>query len=156
MFHQNFCKRCDAWEGSLLWWSCLSPIAVDFWIIPIVSAEECPSLTQNLMQIHCSTHSVILNANVTQYTCSLNGIYHPHWLVQWSKWSLFMHVHSSPLSLAARLHQCCENCSCYINSGWTSSGQTSYTHETITTVYATNIFISSKGFLQLSLLFFVI
>ena len=39
---------------------------------------------ENLMQICCSTCSVILNAMATQYTCSLNSIYHPHWLVQWS------------------------------------------------------------------------
>ena len=33
-----------------------------FWIIQIVSTKECSSLTQNLMQIRCSTHSVILNS----------------------------------------------------------------------------------------------
>ena len=35
--------------------------------------------------------------------------------------SLFMHVHSSPLSLASRLHWCwCRtNCSRYVNNGWT-------------------------------------
>ena len=37
------------------------PIAVAFWIIQIVPAGECSNLTQNLMQIHCSTNSVILN-----------------------------------------------------------------------------------------------
>ena len=31
------------------------PTAVAFWIILIVSGQECSSLTQNLMQIHCST-----------------------------------------------------------------------------------------------------
>ena len=46
-----------------------------FSIIQIVSTEECSSLMQNLMQIHCSTHSVILNAVTTQYTCS--RVYHP-------------------------------------------------------------------------------
>ena len=35
------------------------------------------------------------------------------------KLSLFTHVHSSPLSLAARLHGCCANHSHYINNGWT-------------------------------------
>ena len=44
------------------------PIAAAFWIIQIVSVEECSSLMQNLMQICCSTHSVILNATATQYT----------------------------------------------------------------------------------------
>ena len=42
------------------------------------------------------------------------------------KLSLFTHEHSSPLSLAARLHRCCTNCSRYINNGWTFSGQTLY------------------------------
>ena len=37
-----------------------------------------------------------------------------------------MYAHSSSLSLAARLHRCGANCSCYINNGWTFSRQTSY------------------------------
>ena len=53
----------------------------DYWI---VSAEECSSLMQNLMQISCSTCSVILNVMATQCTCALDGIYLPHWLVHWS------------------------------------------------------------------------
>ena len=61
------------------------PIAMAFWIIQIVSMEECSSLTQNLMQVHCCTCSVILNVTATQYTCSLNGIYHSHCLVRWSR-----------------------------------------------------------------------
>ena len=60
------------------------PIYVAFWIIRIVSMQECSSLMQNSMQICCSTCSIILNETATQYTCSLNGVYHPHWLVQWS------------------------------------------------------------------------
>ena len=53
-------------------------IAAAFGIIQIVPMEKYSSLTQNLMQMHCSTRSVILNVMATQYTCSLNGIYHPH------------------------------------------------------------------------------
>ena len=68
------------------------PIAVAFWIIQIAYAEECSSLIQNLMQIHCSICSVILNARVTQYTCSLNGIYSPHWLIQCSCHCSHMHI----------------------------------------------------------------
>ena len=52
---------------------------VAFWIIQIVSTGQCLSLMQNLMQIHWFTRSVILNAMETQYTHSLNGVYHPHW-----------------------------------------------------------------------------
>ena len=55
-----------------------------FWIIWIVSMEKYLGLMHNTMQIHCSTHSIILNVMVTQYTCSLYGVYRPHWLVQWS------------------------------------------------------------------------
>ena len=50
------------------------------------------SLTQNLMQICYSTCSVILNATATQYTCSLNGVYRPHWLVQWSHHCSHTHI----------------------------------------------------------------
>ena len=60
------------------------PRAVASWIILIISTEECSSLMQNWMQIHCSTCSHIVNAMATQYPCSLNGIYCPHWPVQWS------------------------------------------------------------------------
>ena len=63
-----------------------------FWIIQIVSMEECSSLTQNLMQIHCSVHSGILNVMATQYTGSLNGVYCPHWLAQWSHHCSHMHI----------------------------------------------------------------
>ena len=42
------------------------------------------------MQICCFTCSVILNVMATQYTCSLNNIYRPHWLVQWSHHCLCM------------------------------------------------------------------
>ena len=53
-----------------------------------------------------------------------------HMLTQWHlpppltstvKSSLFMHAHSSPLSLTARSHRCHRNCSCYSNSVWTFS-----------------------------------
>ena len=61
------------------------PIAAASWIIWIISTEECSILMQNLMQIPCCPCIVILNATDTQYTCSLNSIYCPHWLVQWSR-----------------------------------------------------------------------
>ena len=117
--------RCDAQVGMLSWWSCQSPVAIAaaFWIIQIVSMEECSRLTQNSMQICCSTHSVILNAMATQYTCSLNGIYCPP-LTSTVKSSLFVHVHSSPLSLAAGSQGCCANRSYCINNGCTFSGKT--------------------------------
>ena len=52
----------------------------------------------------------------------------PLLLTSTMKSSLFTHAHSSPLSLAARLHWCRANCSSCINNGWTFSRQTLYTH----------------------------
>ena len=77
VMHKRVQSRCEAANHQL-------PIAAALWIILIVSAEECSSSTEDLMQIRCSAHSVILNAMATQHTCSLHSIYHPHWLVQWS------------------------------------------------------------------------
>ena len=54
------------------------PIAAAFLIICTVSAGECSSLTQNLMQICWFTHLVISNVTATQYTYSLNGVYSPY------------------------------------------------------------------------------
>ena len=99
------------------------PIAVAFWIIWIVSAEECSSFTQNLMQIHCSTCSLWVwqphstHAHTMASTPPLTRIVK----------TLFTHVYSSPLSLAARLHWYCTNHPHYINNGWTFSRQTLYT-----------------------------
>ena len=54
------------------------------WIIQIVSAEECSSLTQNVYADLLLYPFVTLNAKATQCTCSLSDVYSPHWLVQWS------------------------------------------------------------------------
>ena len=85
IFWQKLCTRSDARAGTLLWWSCQSPVAHSCSLLNHLNSfrKECSSLMQNLMQTHCSTHSVILNTMATQYTCSLNGVYHPHWIVQW-------------------------------------------------------------------------
>ena len=108
------------------------PTAVAFWIIQIVSMAECPSSMQNLMQICCSTHSVILHALATQYTLrTIHTVHSTQWhlppaLTSLVKSSLFTHAHSSPLSFTARLHQCCANYSYYINNGWTFYRQIFY------------------------------
>ena len=74
----------------------------------------------------------LLLSLLSHFECDSHTV---HMLTQWRllppltstvKSSLFMHVHSSPLSLAARLHAYHTHHSHYINSGWTFSGQTSY------------------------------
>ena len=87
MMHEQGCC-CDEAANHQL------PMAAAFWIIPIVSLEEWSSLMHNLVQIHCSTPSVILNMMATQCTCSLSGIYWPHWLVNPSFFTCILPVHS--------------------------------------------------------------
>ena len=99
------------------------PRAADFQIIRILSTEECSSFTQNLMQIRCS---ILSHFEFDGHTV--------HMFTQWHllplltstvKSSLFMHAHSSPLSLDARLHRCHANHSHYTKSSWAFSGQSS-------------------------------
>ena len=77
-------------------------IARAFWTIQIVSMDQCSRLTENLMQIRCSP--------LCHFECYRHRT---HMLTQWNvppsltsavKSLLFMHVHSSPLYLAAMLH----------------------------------------------------
>ena len=95
------------------------PRAAAFWITWIVSLEECSSLTQNSIRSFWSTRSVILNGTTaTYYTHSTVSAAPTDCTV---KSSLFTHMCSSSLSLAARLHQCRVNHSCYVKNGWTFS-----------------------------------
>ena len=82
----------------------------------------------------CSTHGIIFERllKLSHFECDSHTV---HMLTQWRlqhpltstvKLSLLTHVHSSPLSLAARLHQCPANHSCYINNDRTFPGQTLY------------------------------
>jgi len=59
---------------NFIWASLIESSPKAFLIIGIVSADECPSFKQNLMQIHWSTHSVIVNPMVAQYTSYVNGV----------------------------------------------------------------------------------
>ena len=79
-----------------------------FWIIRIISKVECSSLKQNfdadsllysLSHFECNSHTV--HMLIQQHL--------PPSLNTKVQSSLFMHAHSSPLSLAARLHWCQAN-----------------------------------------------
>ena len=118
--------HCHHQTANHLW-----PTTAAFWIMWIVSMEKFSNLTQNLMQICCSTCSVILNVMTTVHM--LTQQHPPPPLTSIVKSSLFMYIHSSPLSLAARSHPCHTNHSPYIKNGWAFSGQTPYMRS-ITTV----------------------
>ena len=89
----------------------------------IVSAEGSSSLIQNLMQIHCSTQSLPMQwPHSTPVPSKVST-------TPTNQYSEVIIVHACVFQstvLASRLHRCCKNHSCYINSGWTFSGQTSY------------------------------
>ena len=125
MFHQKTARRSDTWAGTLSWWSCQSPVAhscglLNHWnsfhrgMFKLNAQFDADSLLFLLSHFECDDHTVHM---LTQQHLSPP-------LTSTVMSSLFTHVHSSPLSLAARLHQCHTNCSCDINSGWTFSGQT--------------------------------
>ena len=138
MFHQKLCLRHDTWVGALLWWSCQSP-----------GAHSCGLLNhpngfhRGMFKLNAKSDADVLlyslshfEVMATQYTHSLNGMYCPHWLVHWSCY--LSCAHSSPLSLAARLHWRHPNHSHYINNGWIFPGQTLfyiYTHTSIRFTY---------------------
>ena len=80
--------------------------------------SDADSLLYWLTHFECDGHTVHM----------LTQRFLPPPLTSTVKSSLFTHAHSSPLSLAARLHQCHANHSHYINNGWTFSRQTLYVH----------------------------
>ena len=77
------------------------------------------SLLYSLSHFECDGHTVHM---LTQ------GCLPPP-LTSSVKSSLFTHTHPSPLSLAARPHQCHVNCSHYINNGWSFSEQSLYSND---------------------------
>ena len=94
MFHQKLCTRCNAWAGTLSWWSCQSPFAHSCGLLNHLDSfcRGMFKLTTKFGADSCSTCSVILNAIATEYTCSFNVLYHPHWLIQWSFHCSHMHI----------------------------------------------------------------
>ena len=81
---------------------------VAFWIIWMVSVEECSCLMQNLMHIHCSTQSFWMRQPHSTHAHSLASTTP---LTSTANSSLFTHAHSSPLSSAAGLCRCRTNSS---------------------------------------------
>ena len=115
----------------------------------LLSTDSQPSLKHlcHTLQMYC-IHCIIPKSLLNHPNCkskydadsSLFSLSHSecngwtvHMLSQWHLWapltstvksSLFTYAHSSPLSLADRLHLCFANHSHYINNGCTFSGQT--------------------------------
>ena len=115
----------DAWAGALLWWSCQSPAAHSPVAHSCSLLNHLNSFCRGMFKLTEKLKACVLLYSLIHFECH-DHIVHmltqrhlpPHWLV---KPSLFAHVHSSPLSLAARLHPCHTSYSCYISNGWTFS-----------------------------------
>ena len=85
-------------------------------IFKLYAKSDTDSLPYSLGHFECRGHTV--------HTLTEQSLPPP--LTSTVKSSLFTHVHSSPLSLAVRLHRRRANSSCYINNDWTFSWQTLY------------------------------
>ena len=122
-FAKKLCTRHDAWVAMLSWWSCQSPVAYRCGhlnhpnsfcgaILKLNAKFDADPLLYLLSHFECDGHTVHMLIQ-----CRL-----PPPLTSTVKSSLFMYVHSSSLSSAARLYRWHTNCSCYINNSWTFSG----------------------------------
>ena len=84
-FAKKLYIRCDTWVGALLWWSCQSPVVHSCGLLNYPDSFLGGILKpKTKFDAYSLLYSLILNVMATQYTSSLNGIYCPHWLEQWS------------------------------------------------------------------------
>ena len=66
-----------------IWAALTASLLKAFWIIPIVSVEECSSLRQDSMQICCPIRSFWMQRPHSTHAHSMASTIVPHWLVQW-------------------------------------------------------------------------
>ena len=120
---KKLCSRLDAWAGTSSWWSCPSPVAHSCSLL-----NHTNSFHRGMLKLNAKFNADSLLYSLSPFESDGHMLTQQRLLPPLTspvKSSLFMHLHSNPCSLAARLHQCCTNSS-RINNGWTFSGQTSY------------------------------
>ena len=126
LFCQKLLMTCDAGAGVLSWWSCQSPVAHSYSLL-----NHPNSIYRRMLKLNAKSNTNLLLYSLSYFECDGHTV---HMLTQWCLLPpptstvklLFTHVHSSPLSLAARSCKCCSNCSHCINNGQTFSRQTLY------------------------------
>ena len=91
MFHkksknkQKNCLRCEAWVGTLLWWSCQVPLAHSCGLL-----NHPNSFRGGMFKLNTKFDADPLLYSLRNFECDsqtvhrLNSIYCPQWLVQWS------------------------------------------------------------------------
>ena len=124
---QKLCMRRDAWAGVLSWCSCQS------WVAQSCGLLNHPNSFQGgMFKLNAKFDADSLFYSLSHFEYSGHRVHMlTHWripplLTRTVKSSLFMHVHSSLLSVAARLHQCLTNRSHYTNNGWIFSDRPWY------------------------------
>ena len=109
-------RRHNSWGGTLSRWSCNQSPGAHSWGFLNYPNSFCRGMFKLIAEFHAG--SLLYSHN--HFECDGHTV---HMLNQWRlpppltsavKLSLFMHAHSSPVSLAARLHQCHVHCSHYI------------------------------------------
>ena len=91
-FAKKLCMRRDARAGTLSWWSCQSPVAHSCGLVNHPNSFHGGMFKLNAkFDADLLLYSVILNVTATQYTCSPNSVYLPHWLARQCR-------HCSPVS----------------------------------------------------------
>ena len=76
---ENVCTRRDVWAGTLLWWSCKSPVAHSCGL-----PNHRNSFHRGMFQLNAKFYADPLLYSLSHFECdALNGIHRPHWLVQW-------------------------------------------------------------------------
>ena len=113
------CMRCDTWTGMLSWWSCQSPVAHTCSLL-----NHPTTFCEGLFKLNAKfdANSLLYSLNFECDGHRVHMLTQRHLLPTLTstvKLLLFTHAHSSPLSLAARLHWCHTNHFLYINNGWT-------------------------------------
>ena len=82
-FTQKLCTRRDAWVGTLLWWSCQSPVAHSCSLLNHPNSFHGGMLN---VEIWCMFFALLTQSFWMRWPhTTLNGVYCPHWLVQWSR-----------------------------------------------------------------------
>ena len=123
-FPKRLWIRHDTRAGMLSWWSCHSPVAHSCGLL-----NRPTSFSGRMFKLNAKCDADSFLYLLSHFKCNSHTV---HTLTQWClappmtstvKSSLFMHVCSSSLSLAASLHRCQANRSHYINNGWTFMGR---------------------------------
>ena len=85
-FTKKLCIRHDAWMGMWCWWSCWSPVAHSCGLLNH-SSSFCGGMFKLNAKFDADLLLYLLShfkEAATHYMHSLDSVYRPHWLVQWS------------------------------------------------------------------------